>query len=53
MNGDDDIGDEVAGWSDNCNSSLAETDMDVVVENGGQGVADKRGEEDQRHNSVA
>lgn len=47
VHGDDDVGDEVAGGRDDGDAALAEAQVDGVVEEGGGGVADERGEEDE------
>lgn len=52
MDRNDDVWDEVAERADDGDASLAEFDMDVVIEDGGEGVADEGGEKDEGDDCV-
>lgn len=52
MAGRDDVADEVGRWSEDGDAAAAETLVDEVVDQGGQDVAEKRGQEHERHNGV-
>lgn len=50
--GDDDVGGDVAGGGDDGDAALADFQVDPVVEQGGEDVTHKGGEEDQRDDDV-
>lgn len=52
MDGEDDVGDHVAGGRHDGDAALAERHMDAGVSEGGDGVAGEGGEEDEGDDGV-
>jgi hypothetical protein len=52
MHGEDDVGDEMAEGGDDGDAALAEIDVHLVVDGGGDGVAGEGGEEDEGDDGV-
>jgi hypothetical protein len=52
MNCQDNVGDNVAGWSDDCYSTLPESHVDRAVDDACERVTDERREEDERDDCV-
>lgn len=52
MQADDDVGKGVTGSADDADATLAYGEVEIVVENGGGDITDKRGEEYEGYDSV-